>query len=515
MNIIKSTGKTVAALALAFSITACGNDWLDREPGTGLPEERALTNSESLNNARIGLYNALKGRNNNYVDYYGATFFVYAEMRGEDMQYNSKYGSTRAPFWYRQEGNKPEEFNYGNSVWRSAFIVIARANRIVEAATSGALTDRGTKADSVINLCRDEAKVLRAMAMFDLTRIYGKPYTQDQGASWGAPANTSVLDPNAKVKRNTVAECYTQILKDLDEAIQGNLVMTPNTGYVNLWTAKTLRSRVYLTMGNWAKALADAEDVIQNSPYSLWTPTQYATAWSKNDANHGNEMIFEIAITSSEWTDREGIGYLYTEDTDAKDVPKGYGDMVATKAFVDSLNTDGNDVRRDVWKAATSSKEKKANVFNGARVYLNKLPAINGDTRLSNVPLMRLSELYLNAAEAAFQAGDKAKAAQYLNAIVTNRTTTASRQVTAANVSLARIYMERRKELVGEGHRYFDALRRGETITRYTSEANRGWHEALNKDVQSYNTWTFNKQLPLIPIDEVNGNSEIQQNPLY
>ena len=55
MNIIKSTGKTVAALALAFSITACGNDWLDREPGTGLPEERALTNSESLNNARIGL----------------------------------------------------------------------------------------------------------------------------------------------------------------------------------------------------------------------------------------------------------------------------------------------------------------------------------------------------------------------------------------------------------------------------------------------------------------------------
>ena len=58
MNIIKSTGKTVAALALVFSITACGNDWLDREPGTGLPEERALTNSESLNNARIGLYNA-------------------------------------------------------------------------------------------------------------------------------------------------------------------------------------------------------------------------------------------------------------------------------------------------------------------------------------------------------------------------------------------------------------------------------------------------------------------------
>jgi hypothetical protein len=84
-----------------------------------------------------------------------------------------------------------------------------------------------------------------------------------------------------------------------------------------------------------------------------------------------------------------------------------------------------------------------------------------------------------------------------------------------SKLSLARIYMERRKELVGEGHRYFDALRRGETITRYTSEANRGWHEILNTDRQSYNTWTYTKQLPLIPIKEINGNSEIQQNPLY
>lgn len=75
--------------------------------------------------------------------------------------------------------------------------------------------------------------------------------------------------------------------------------------------------------------------------------------------------------------------------------------------------------------------------------------------------------------------------------------------------------MERRKEKVGEGHRYFDALRRGETITRYTSEANRGWHEILNTDMQSYNTWTYTKQLPLIPINEINGNSEIQQSPLY
>ena len=515
MNIIKLTSKVVAALALSVGITACSNDWLDREPGTGVRQEYGFADVNSIDAARVGLYNALKGRNADFVDYYGATMFVYAEMRGEDMQYNTSYGSNRAAFWYRQRGNTPDEFTYSNSVWRSAFIVIARANRIVEAANSGKLYGSGTASDSIVSLCRNEAKVLRAMAIFDLTRIYGKPYTQDNGASWGAPADTTVLNPEAKVKRNTVADCYTQVLKDLDEAIAGNLVTSQNTGYVNLWTAKALRSRVYLTMGNYAKALADAEDVMQNSPYTLWTPSQYVNAWRKSDANHGNEMIFEIAITSSEWTDREGIAYLYTENTDNPNEPSGYGDMVATKAFVDSLNTDENDVRRNVWKAATSSREAANKVFGGAKVYLNKMPAVNGDPRLSNVSLIRLSELYLNAAEAAFQTGDKTKDAQYLNAIISHRTTTTSRQVTASDISLARIYMERRKELVGEGHRFFDALRRGETITRYASAANRGWHEVLSSDVQSYNTWTFKKQLPLIPVEEVDGNSEIQQNPLY
>ena len=126
---------------------------------------------------------------------------------------------------------------------------------------------------------------------------------------------------------------------------------------------------------------------------------------------------------------------------------------------------------------------------------------------------MRLSEVYLNAAEAAFKLGNTTDAATYLNAIISHRTTSAT-TVTASSITADRIYMERRKELVGEGHRYFDALRRGETITRYTNATNQGWHQVLNADVQSFNTWTFKKELPLIPSMELNGN-DIQQNPSY
>ena len=74
----------------------------------------------------------------------------------------------------------------------------------------------------------------------------------------------------------------------------------------------------------------------------------------------------------------------------------------------------------------------------------------------------------MSAAEAAFQAGDKNKAANLLNDIISNRTTDESKQVTSGNITLDRIYIERRKELVGEGQRYFDVMRRGETVTRYT-----------------------------------------------
>jgi len=57
--------------------------------------------------------------------------------------------------------------------------------------------------------------VLRALAIFDVTRVYGKPYLQDNGASWGAALSTQTLNPAAKVKRSTVAECYTFVENEL------------------------------------------------------------------------------------------------------------------------------------------------------------------------------------------------------------------------------------------------------------------------------------------------------------
>jgi len=128
--------------------------------------------------------------------------------------------------------------------------------------------------------------------------------------------------------------------------------------------------------------------------------------------------------------------------------------------------------------------------------------------------MLRFSEVVLSAAEAAFNAGNKDKAAKYLNEIIKNRTSDESKQVSAADITADRIYIERRKELVGEGQRWFDALRRGETITRYTSVEDRGWHDVLTQRARSYNRES-KYALPPIPQYEIDANPEIIQNADY
>ena len=75
---------------------------------------------------------------------------------------------------------------------------------------------------------------------------------------------------------------------------------------------------------------------------------------------------------------------------------------------------------------------------------------------------------------------------------------------------------ERRKELVGEGQRFFDAMRNNETIVRYSSEENQGWHYSLLKESQSFDR-TYTKALLPIPVSETNANPTLkaQQNPGY
>ena len=490
---------------LAASLSSCVNDWLDVAPSDGTDADAALTSSSDLAAARTGMYKALKG-NSSLVDYYGQQFFVYGDVHaGDDYQYNNIGGSNRASFYYDMNYQTASEFNTSTVSWQSPYVVIGRANRIIAAAEGGALSD-AAEAKATIDQYAAEAKVLRALAHFDLVRIYGKPYTEDQGASLGVPLVTEVLESNAKPARSTVAEVYTQVVKDLTEAISSNALATETEpGYVSVWGAKAILSRVYLNMGDYANALSVAEDIIKNSGAALWTRDQYFKAWDASTPNE-SEFLFRLNVAgSTDSNDLNGIGNLQQRD--------GYKEMVATKKFVDMLTSDPEDVRNDMFLPATAAKEVAT--YGTNKVYLNKLRGQGGNLRnVTIVPIIRLSEVYLTAAECAFRNNDKTKAVEYLNDLVKNRTTTEASLATVDNITLERILIERRKELIGEGQRYFDALRNNETITRYTSEADKGWHKTLSKEAQSFNRDYF-KAIAAIPQAEINANPNIKQNTGY
>ena len=145
------------------------------------------------------------------------------------------------------------------------------------------------------------------------------------------------------------------------------------------------------------------------------------------------------------------------------------------------------------------------------KVYLAKFPGKTGDDpKTNNICIIRLSEVYLNAAEAGLKKGTDLKEAQgYLNDIISRRTTDTSQQVSTETFTLDRILKERRKELVGEGEVFYDYLRNGLAIERKG-----GWHlETLKaSNAQKIEATDLRIALP-IPQSEIDANPNIQQNP--
>jgi hypothetical protein len=144
----------------------------------------------------------------------------------------------------------------------------------------------------------------------------------------------------------------------------------------------------------------------------------------------------------------------------------GQGDVIATQTFVDLLKTYQDDPRA---RFLEMDKEDGNNAF---VKYINR--SEGGGLSDHNIPVIRLSEVYLIAAEAAANgaSGGEAQALNYLNTLIKNRTEDfQSDKATETGEALKqRIAEERRRELALEGHGVYDYIRRGVNIVRPTGE---------------------------------------------
>ncbi len=413
---------------------------------------------------------------------YGCNMITYAEVRGEDMQPVSR--SSRTANYYTFNNRTPD--NVDANLWFLPYVALNRINAIIAAFDEGKITD-GTEDER--NDVLGQCYVLRGLFHFDLVKLFGVPYLKDKNAP-GAIIADRVIAASEKLQRSTVEQTYALIVSDLRQAItllENSKAI--NNGYTNYWAAEALLARVCLYMGNYNDAFTYADDVIQNGPYSLVTNANYVSSWA---LPFSTEAIFSIVNTGTDNGDRESIGYVALPGT-------GYGAFIATPTFVALLGGDPADVRLQLLKPNGSVPKG----------YVAKYPGLAGNYMVNNIPLIRLSEVYLTAAEAALRQStpNQTAADTYLEAIRKRANPAATPLVATPELVL----IERRKELVSEGHRFFDIMRLGQTVNRESTLSFMNTDECPTVGWESIHTYCI---LP-VPRAEVNVNPDILPTPGY
>lgn len=469
--------------SLLIATTSCGNEWLNLEPSTSIETETSINILSDVEFTLNGIYSDMQSS-----DAYSGRLVYYGDVTGDDMQAVSL--SKRTGDYYNLGFTKD---NGPSSHWKNLYSFIQNTNLILNNIDRIDATDDEEYRDDL----KGQALAIRGMALFDLTRIFGYPYTKDNGASLGVPIVSKSEGIESKPARNTVAECYTQVISDLTAAVS-LLSGDFNKGKINKWAAMSLLSRVYLYKGDNANALAMSEAAIEGAEdegWELWSHDDYALAWAEDaTAIAPGEVLFEIVNTTTDSPGKESMGYLNSKS--------GYDDMCITSSFYALLLEDPDDVRL---KLLSFDGKKYAYVF--------KYQPQEGEViQDANVPLIRLAETYLNAAEAAVKLGDNETAVKYLDPIV--RRANPDKTVEGMTLTLEDVLNERRKELVAEGHRMFDIIRNGMTVERFdvsNSAIKNTKHFSKNLEFD----WNFHKIVLPIPKAEMDTNPNMVQNPGY
>ena len=158
-----------------------------------------------------GMYDGLQG-NSTYTQYYAARMFYYGDVRGDDMQARTQGMRTSSCYEMRYTADDAP------NMWNIQYNVIRRANRLIEAVDNKTITDAENFQAELADIY-NQAKVIRALVHFDLVKVYGMPYTYDEGTSLGVPFVDKPLDRDAQPGRDKVADVYAKVVADLNNAI--------------------------------------------------------------------------------------------------------------------------------------------------------------------------------------------------------------------------------------------------------------------------------------------------------
>ncbi len=487
MMIMKNKIKQLILIPLVILTLGSCQDFLDTRPTNVVVAETAMKTIYDAGVAVNGLYVDMK-----YSDYYGTLMQLMGDQRGDNIQPRVMSTGWVQIYTFGYESESSTYFE----IWKKCYQTIMRCNTLI--ANIGNLNATTASDIAKKNDFLGQALAVRALVYFDIARLYGYPYMKDNGASLGAVLITEILAPSdSKLPRSTVAQTYTQVLADLTAALP-LLSKSKNTGHFNYWAAKLLQARVFLYKGEWDNAHNAAKEVIDQSPYALATRDQYINYWKETGAP---ETLLELFVSAQSNIDADG-GYASYWHNLWHGAPSAGASLIPTVAWINLVESDPADIRAQFVRYDSQYDKPKA--------WLNKFPG-NGGTnfRLNNPKLLRLSEAYLIAAEGALKGSAGATAASNYLDVIRKRANPAVTKVTATDDL---IQIERRKEFIGEGHRFFDQMRLGKSITRLDGD---GHNFAQSAGCPGTIDWNFNKIVLPISHTERKIYPELQQNPGY
>ena len=197
---------TFLSLTTGFALTSCSKDFTETQFHQG--EQMApLTSVEQLTSFVNGTYVKMRD-----VNYLGTYYRAYGEVRSDEMYNTEKTGRLLGVSTYTMKTTEQE----AESTWKAIYRVIGNANIAINAAdnlTWGGSNDPQETANEIKRL-KGQAYTVRALALFDLLRLYGQQYA---GGTLGVPIPLQ-YDPNASSTRATVAQTEAQIESDLNRA---------------------------------------------------------------------------------------------------------------------------------------------------------------------------------------------------------------------------------------------------------------------------------------------------------
>ena len=489
----KNIFSTILAFAIiATGIYSCSDKFLDEVESYNIDSEGYFNSEDDYYMALIGAYDLLQA---SYVN------VLLGEIASDNTLCGGESATDVIGFQQIDDMTHTQVNNNLRDVWNWMFAGVNRANYILE------FKDKIEFEGKEVIL--GEASFLRAYYNFELLKWFGAiPLKVDQRFAPG---------DELSIPRSTPAEVYALIESDLMYAASNLEYVAPQTGRVTKGAAEALLGKAYLYQNKFAEAATVLDNVINNGPYDL--ALDYATIF-ENDGENGVESVFEVQYTDAEGAGfgclqcSEGnvaVGFNSIRNHTGPTYDSGYSFNVPTQATVEVFEE--GDSRKEAsildinaWAVSTGATFGEGYEHTGYynRKYIARKGDLNtGDQNLTNpnnYRSIRFADVLLMAAEANNRGNvDDAKALAYLNRVRERAFGDSTHNVTATGGALTTaIYHERRVELVGEGHRFFDLVRTGEASSSIEGFVT-GKHELFP-----------------IPIEEIQfSNGNWAQNPNY